>query len=82
MFKDDKLEIYPIEFKNPSGQSCFSYVCKPNQWRGAFLPKKAKEFKGLIPKLHYRLLTEGESVTLEDGTIVTPNQVCEPSAPA
>jgi ribonuclease Z len=46
------------------------------------LPKKAKAIKGLVPKLHYKLLTDGQSVTLEDGTVVTPEMVCDPPQPA
>ena len=46
-----------------------------------FLPKKTKEIKGLVPKLHYKLLTDGATVTLEDGTQVTPDDVCAPLNP-
>lgn len=36
----------------------------------------------MVPKLHYKLLTDGHSVTLEDGTVVSPEQVVDPPAPA
>ena len=60
----------------------FSYLCIPTQARGSFNPKKAKDIKGLVPKLHYKLLTAGEIVTLEDGVIVTPQDVCEDPTPS
>lgn len=75
------MKVWPIELNNGS-RSLYSYLCQPNQGRGSFLPKKAKEIKGLVPKLHYKQLTEGQSVTLEDGTVVQPNQVCEEPAPS
>lgn len=27
LFKDDRLTVYPIEFKNNQNQSCFSFIC-------------------------------------------------------
>ena len=82
MFKDDKITVYPIEILNDQGKSCFSYICQPVQGNRTFLPKKAKAIKGLLPNRHYKLLTDGQSVTLEDGSIVTPEMVCEPPLPA
>lgn len=82
VFRDDKMQVWPIEVRNAEGRVCYSYVCQPNQARGAFQPKKAKAIKGLVPKLHYKALTDGQSVTLEDGTIVEPSQVCEDPAPS
>ena len=82
MFKDDNLSVYPIEVRNKDGKVCYSYVCEPKQGNRKFLPKKAKEIQGLVPRDHYRLLTAGESVTLEDGRVITPEMVCEPPAPA
>ena len=76
------MQVWPIEVRNAEGRVCYSYVCQPNQSRGAFNPKKAKDIKGLVPKLHFKALTDGQSVTLEDGTVVDPGQVCEPPAPA
>jgi hypothetical protein len=46
------------------------------------LPKQAKAIKGLVPSLHYKLLTNGQSVTLQDGSIVTPEMVCENPLPS
>ena len=42
------------------------------------MPKKAKDIVGLVPKLHYSKLTDGISVTLENGRVVLPEEVCEP----
>ena len=57
-FKDEKLIVYPVEIKGER-KSIFSYLCIPTQARGSFNPKKAKAIKGLVPKLHYKLLTDG-----------------------
>ena len=65
-----------------STEECFSFLCLPQQGNRPFLPAKAKAIKGLIPKIHYKLLTNGETVTLDDGTQVTPNDVCGPPTPA
>ncbi len=45
------------------------------------MPKKAKDIVGLVPKLHYSKLTDGISVTLENGRVVFPEEVCEPPPP-
>ena len=45
------------------------------------MPKKAKEIPGLVPKLHYSKLTDGIFVTLENGRVVLPEEVCEPPSP-
>ena len=82
VFKDKNMSIYPVENKNVKGWKCYSYICDPMQFRGQFQQKKAKLIKGLIPKLHYKLLTDGHSVTLEDGTVVTPDQVVDPPMPS
>lgn len=82
VFKDEKVTVYPIEFTNSQGESCFSYLCIPNQGDRKFLPQKAKNFKGLVPKLHFKDLVNGITVTLEDGTQVTPEDVCDPPVPS
>ena len=38
---------------------------------------KLKAIKGLVPKLHLPKLTNGESVSLEDGTVITPDDILE-----
>ena len=37
---------------------------------------------GLVPKLHYKKLTDGEQVILDDGRIVNPSDVCDDPAPS
>lgn len=72
-FSDEFVTITPIELTSdsPSEKSCYSYIGVPVQDRGKFLPNKAKALK-CTPNAHYKLLTDGNSVTLEDGTIVHP----------
>jgi ribonuclease Z len=57
--------------------SSVSYIIKGHPQRGKFLPDVAKKL-GVKPGPQFRALTTGESVTLADGTIVTPEQVLEP----
>lgn len=79
VFKDDTMTVYPVQLKHGK-EECFSYVCVPPLGNRAFLPAKAKAIKGLIPKIHNKLLIDGQNVTLEDGTVITPDMVCD--APA
>lgn len=58
-----------------------SYICIPTQKRGKFIPKMAAELK-CNPKKHFKKLIDGESVTLDDGTVVTPDQVMEEPIPS
>ena len=62
-------------------QECISYLCIPSLGNRTFLPQKAKAIKGLVPSKHYKLLTDGQTVTLDDGTQVTSEMVCAPPAP-
>lgn len=57
-----------------------SYICLPTRKRGKFMPKEAAKL-GCKPKLHFKTLTDGKDVILEDGTIITSDQVMEPSLP-
>jgi len=54
-------------------QSSVSYFIKGHAQRGKFNPVAAREL-GCVPK-QFRMLTAGESVTVENGTVVTPDQV-------
>lgn len=82
IFKDDKISVYLFDTTNDQGKTSSSYICKPALGNRAFLPSKAKKIKGLVPKTHFKLLTDGQSVTLEDGTIVTPDDVCDDVVPS
>lgn len=55
-----------------------SYIIKGHQQRGKFLPHVAKKL-GVKPGPLFTQLTLGKSVTLHDGTVVTPEQVMEKS---
>ncbi|EPS43282.1 hypothetical protein H072_2773 [Dactylellina haptotyla CBS 200.50] len=57
--------------------SSLSYIINFGQVRGKFRVDLAKKF-GLTPNPHYRILTEGKSVTLDDGTVVHPDQCMDP----
>ena len=48
----------------------------PERARGKFLPQAATKL-GCKPKDHFRFLTAGETITLDDGTVVTPEQVSD-----
>lgn len=57
-----------------------SYIVQGYPQRGKFDPKKAMALK--VPKgPSYSRLTAGHSVTLEDGTVVTPDMVLGPNKP-
>jgi hypothetical protein len=82
VFKDEKLTVYPVKLSSSNGEDCFSFLCIPKQGQRTFLPQKAKAIKGLVPKLHYKQLTDGFTVTLEDSRVVTPDDVCAPPTPS
>jgi ribonuclease Z len=54
------------------------YIIKSHPVRGKFKPQTAKEL-GVKPGRDFQRLSNGESITLDNGTIITPNQVMEPS---
>ena len=58
-----------------------NYICIPPQKRGKLNNKEALKL-GCVPKKHFKKLTTGESVTLDDGTVITPDQVMEKSLPS
>ena len=79
--KDDEIEVDILCHNNEKGEEMISYICVPSQKRGKFLNKEAAKL-GCVPKLHFRKLTEGQEVTLENGTVIKPEQVMEPSLPS
>ena len=81
VFQDKNMKVYPVPFSNKN-KDVYSFLCVPPQGNREFLPKKAKDIKGLVPKEHFKLLTDGHSVTLKDGTIVTPEMATAPPKPA
>lgn len=61
----------------PNAKICTSWVMNGIPKRGKFQVKKAREL-GCDVK-HFRPLCNFQSVTLDDGTVVTPDQVLEPT---
>lgn len=59
----------------------YSFICIPEQVRGKFLPQAAAKL-GCKPKEHFGKLTQGLTVTLEDGSEVTPSMVSDKATPA
>ncbi|KAG1441263.1 hypothetical protein G6F56_011562 [Rhizopus delemar] len=60
--------------------SAISYICQGVTLPGKF-NKNAAIALGIRPGPLYGRLHKGESVTLEDGRVVTPDMVCEPAKP-
>ena len=58
-------------------QSSVSYFIKGHPQRGKFNPAAARAL-GCVPK-QFKYLTAGENVTVDNGTVVTPDQVMAPS---
>lgn len=71
-FEDHKIVIEPIELKHLNA-SAIIYVCKLKECKGSFSLKKSLD-KNVPPHLIGNL-HRGESVTLDDGTVVNPNDV-------
>jgi hypothetical protein len=80
-YQDDLLTVYPLKAVGKQGEVCYSYIGLPAMGKAKFLPKNAKDL-GCDPKKHNKLLYEGQSVTLDNGTVVTPGQVTEPAEAA
>ena len=76
------MQVYPVSLISDKKEECFSYICVPLGRTRTFLPQNAKKIKGLVPSLHYKKLTDNQEVTLEDGTVVTPDMVCSPLNPS
>ncbi|ODV81481.1 uncharacterized protein CANTADRAFT_3582 [Suhomyces tanzawaensis NRRL Y-17324] len=68
----------PEEIEPSKSQKSINYLIRILPARGKFDPQKAKAL-GLKPGLNYRKLSQGLSVTNDEGQVVTPEQVLEPS---
>ena len=68
--------MYPLLASNPShtNEQNYSFYFRPIQPRPEFLEPEARRY-GCEPTKHYRILINGEAVTLEDGALVTPEMV-------
>lgn len=66
----------------PPTDPCFDstcYIVKNHARRGKFQPANALKYG--LPKWTFSKLAKGESVTAEDGTVVTPDMVLDPPIP-
>ncbi|MDY4888349.1 MAG: ribonuclease Z [Sphaerochaetaceae bacterium] len=68
--EDYTVEALPLLHTKP----CFGFVFKEKDRKGEFFPDKAKSLGVPMGKL-WGQLQNGNSVTLEDGTVVVPSQV-------
>lgn len=77
-FEDHKLVVEPIELKH-SEDSAMVYFCQLKQCRGSFSLEKSVE-KNVPGPLLVKLF-QSESVTLDDGSVVQPDDVRNPDSP-
>ncbi|CDW79345.1 zinc phosphodiesterase elac [Stylonychia lemnae] len=82
-FQDNYLKVIPIKVysSDHTELESYSFICVPKQNRGKFLPKKAIEL-GADPKFHFKILNEGNTVTLADGSIIYPYQCTDNPLPS
>lgn len=80
IYRDEQLEVYPLKATGDEGD-CYSFIGVPVTGNGRFLPQVATKL-GCNPKIHFRTLSEGQSVTLPNGTVVHPSQVTDVPEPA
>ncbi|CAG8512684.1 10664_t:CDS:10 [Acaulospora morrowiae] len=64
--------------KSKPSETSVVYICKGPDYKGKFIPEKAKAL-GLKPGRQYADLVKGISVTAPDGTVIHPHQVIGPS---
>lgn len=77
-FEDDKIIVEPIQL-NHANETAMLYVCKLKSRRGGFSLQKTVDKNvpaTLLPKLF-----EGETITLDDGTVVKSTDVRYPDMP-
>lgn len=82
-YVDPFVTIYPVRAISVDAQESpmYSYVGVPTQVTGHIDPKVAINL-GCEPRLHFQQLKNGKSVTLSNGTVVTPEMVISESPPA
>ena len=79
--RDDYLSVCAVRVLSlKSTKECISYICTTASSRGKFLPKRAIEM-GVKPGHDFGKLTRGLEVILENGKVVKPSDVMEPSNP-
>lgn len=72
-------EVPPVN--NIAGSVAMSYIVKGKPQRGKFIIDKAKAL-GVKPGPNYARLAAGESITMEDGKVITPDMVLGATEPA
>lgn len=70
----------PPRGRHAAGDVTICYFCHTNDVPGRFYPKRAAAL-GLKPGPAYGKLSKGESVTLPDGSTITPEQVRDDPVP-
>ena len=80
IFEDEVITIIPL-CSNINNTFAMSYICIPKQKNRSFNKKKALEL-GLKPGPVFGKLTKGESVTLENGKIITLKDVSDEPLPS
>ncbi|CAO3608173.1 unnamed protein product [Cunninghamella echinulata] len=60
--------------------TCISYICQTSSQIGKFRPDKAKKLNIPMGPL-WGKLQKSPSITLDDGTVITHDQVCDPDLP-
>ena len=74
-YKDQYLTVYPMNAKDSNGGDLTtSYLVVPKMGLPKFFPQEALKL-GCTPKVHFQKLQLGQTVTLDDGTVVEPDQV-------
>ena len=78
MLQDGEVKIFPLMATNSkkNDHTCYSYIGIPDRAAPKLLPKKASEL-GCDPRKHFATLKIMQPVTLDDGTIITPDMVTE-----
>lgn len=77
-FEDNKIVVQPIEM-HCGKETAILYVCKLKARQGGFSLKKSVEKN--VPAILLPKLFNGETVTLDDGTILKPTDVRFPDMP-
>lgn len=77
-YEDHKIVIEPVELKYEENMS-FVYVCKLKECKGGFSLEKSVDKD--VPGHLLVQLFRGETVTLDNGTVVTPDEVRVPDSP-
>lgn len=77
------MTIYPVQAfsENQAEFPVYSYIGIPRQKDGTLDPKACIQL-GCNPRKHFALLKSGQPVTLDDGSVVTPDMVLTPPEPS